>query len=38
MAVPAGNLESVLGATDVKMDFYVPKAAERRDLIAYFKR
>jgi cytochrome c len=23
---------------DAKMDFYVPKAAERRDLIAYFKR
>jgi cytochrome c len=23
---------------DAKMDFYVPKAGERRDLIAYFKR
>jgi hypothetical protein len=23
---------------DAKMEFYVPKAGERRDLIAYFKR
>jgi cytochrome c2 len=23
---------------DAKMDFYVPKAQERQDLIAYFKR
>ena len=23
---------------DAKMDFYVPKAGERRDLIAYFKQ